>query len=214
MTNNSLKQEENMNYDIETIFKGRKAVPIGDYIKSAVAIILVEEQGKQCIIFEERAHFLKKQPGDICLPGGKVEKGEAPRETVIREIFEELGIINENIEVIEAMDYYISPYNSIIYPFIIRAEGIKMIPNLMEVDHILTIPLDYFMSNEPMLYKLEIGPCLKEDFPYHLIRGGKDYKFGHGVLKEYFYIYEDYVIWGFTAMIIKRFVNILKNNKL
>lgn len=203
-----------MNYDIETIFKGRKAVPIGDYIKSAVAIILVEEQGKQCIIFEERAHFLKKQPGDICLPGGKLEKGETPRETAIREIFEELGIINENINIVGEMDYYISPYNSIIYPFIIRAQDIRMIPNPMEVDHTFTIPLNYFMNNEPMLYELEIGPYLKEDFPYHLIRGGKDYKFGRGMIKEYFYTYQNHIIWGFTAMIIKHFADILKSNKL
>lgn len=202
-----------MENNIEYIFEKRKAVPIGNYIKSAVAIILMEEKDGRSIVFEERAHFLKKQPGDICLPGGKIEKDETPSGAVIREISEELGIKDNNIKIYGEMDYYISPYNSIIYTFVATMEKVEMSPNKGEVDHIFTVPIDFFMNTEPTLYELEIGPYLNEDFPYHLIKGGKNYKFHHGLMKEYFYSYKGYVIWGFTAMIIKRFIDIIRDSK-
>jgi 8-oxo-dGTP pyrophosphatase MutT (NUDIX family) len=171
-----------MENNIEYIFKKRKAAPIGNYLKSAVAIMLVEEKDGRSIVFEERAHFLKKQPGDICLPGGKIEKDETPSGAVIREISEELGIEDNNIKIYGEMDYYISPYNSIIYTFVASLEKVEMSPNKDEVDHTFTVPIDFFMKTEPTLYELEIGPYLNEDFPYQLIKGGKNYKFHHGVM--------------------------------
>lgn len=201
-----------MNYNIDKIFEERKPVPIGRFLKSAVAIILVENKEGLSIIFEERAHFLKKQPGDICLPGGKIEKNETPKEAVLREISEELGIPEIHVRIVGPMDYYISPYNSIIYPFVAKLDFQEMFPNKDEVDHVFTVPLSYFINTDPVLYELEIGPYLKDDFPYELIKGGKNYRFGHSVIKEYFYEYKGYVIWGFTAMIIKQFIEIIKSN--
>jgi len=51
---------------------------------------------------------------------------------------------------------------------------------------------------------------MKTNFPYHLIRGGENYKFHKGKLQQLFYQYEEYVIWGFTALMVKRFVDIIK----
>lgn len=195
---------------VEGIFKGRKASIIGNFRKSAVMLLLVEEKGEAHIIFEERAHNLRHQPGDICLPGGKIEPEESPKRTAIRETIEELNLEESEINYIGEMDYFVSPYGSIMYPFVASTSKMDIRPSAAEVDHIIKVPLSFFLEKEPLLYEMEIGPRLMEDFPYHLIKGGKDYKFSKGRLKQYFYEYEGHVIWGFTAMIVKNFIEIIK----
>lgn len=197
--------------NITEIFKDRKAGIIGDYRKSAVMILLYEEDSEVYIIFEERAYTLRHQPGDICLPGGRIEKGESADKAAIRETLEELNLCEKDICLMGDMDYFISPYGSIIYPFVGRLYKKDVIPNTAEVHSIFKVPIRYFLENEPLLYKMEIGPSLTEDFPYHLIKGGRNYKFSRGYLNQYFYKYEDRIIWGFTAMIIKSFIDIIKN---
>jgi 8-oxo-dGTP pyrophosphatase MutT (NUDIX family) len=200
----------NMMESIEKVFESRKASIIGEYKKNAVMLLLLEDKAETYIILEERAHNLRQQPGDICFPGGKIEEFENPKETAIRETMEELNLRNEDISFIGEMDYFISPYGSIMYPFVAKTSIKNINPSKDEVDHIIKVPISYFLQNEPLSYDMEIAPNLKDDFPYHLVKGGKKYKFSKGKLKQYFYKYDGYVIWGFTAMIVKRFAEIIK----
>jgi 8-oxo-dGTP pyrophosphatase MutT (NUDIX family) len=194
---------------IKSTFKDRKAKPIGKYKNSSVMILLQEINDEPHIVFEVRSNKLTHQPGDICLPGGMIEEGETPEFTAIRETMEELNLTAEEIEVIGQMDYFISPYGMFMYPFVAKTTKIEITPSENEVDHIFTVPLKFFLENEPLLYDMEIGPINQEGFPFHLINRGKDYKFRKGVIKEYFYKYNDYVIWGFTAQIVKSFVDLI-----
>lgn len=66
-------------------FQDRKAKPIGEFKRSSVMILLNKVGENINIIFEVRALTLKNQPGDVCLPGGKIEKGESPLEAALRE---------------------------------------------------------------------------------------------------------------------------------
>lgn len=195
---------------IEDLFRDRKGNIIGNHKKSAVMILLYEEQEETYIIFEERAHTMRHQPGDICLPGGKLEPGETPGEGALRETMEELGLEADDIILLGEMDYFVSPYGSIMYPYVAELRKDNISPNLEEVDHVFKVPLRYFFENDPLVYKMEIGPHLKEDFPYELVKGGKDYRFSRGFLNQYFYRYNSYVIWGFTALIVKNFIDIIK----
>ncbi|WBW96099.1 NUDIX hydrolase [Oceanirhabdus sp. W0125-5] len=193
---------------VKKIYKGRKASSINKFREAAVLLLLEEcKDGQVNVIFERRALKMKSQPGDICLAGGRVED-ELPVEAALRECTEEIGIEKENIEVIGELDYLVSPYGLIIYPFVGVKTGGEFKVNSSEVEEVIKVPLEYFLENEPILYEMEIGPTNNESFPYELINGGKDYKFKKGIMKEYFYKYnEKIVIWGFTAAIIKKFVD-------
>jgi len=203
----------NMINKLEQIFNNRDSNVIGEFNKSAVMILLREDSGELSIVFEVRALKLRSQPGDVCLPGGKIEQDENPREASLRETMEELNLERDQIEIIGDMDYYISPYGNIIYAFIGKLKYGEINPNGDEVHHIFKVPLKFFLEHEPLLYKMEIGPINQDGFPFHLINGGKGYKFRKGYLDEYFYEYNNYIIWGFTAQIIKSFIDILKNSK-
>ena len=174
-------------------------------------ILLGEHEGEECIIFEKRALTLRSQPGDICFPGGRIEEGESPKEAAIRETSEELGIAPEEIEVLGEMDYLVSPYGSIMYPFVGVLKNNDLNPNPAEVHSIIRIPLRFFMENEPLLHEVAIVPQITEDFPYHRIAGGKTYNFTKGKLLQHFYTYNETNIWGFTAMITKAFVDTVKS---
>jgi len=197
---------------LEKIFHNRNSKVIGEFDESAVMILLVEEEEELSIVFEVRAHKLRSQPGDVCLPGGRVELDENPKQASIRETMEELNLERDQIIMIGDMDYYISPYGNILYAFVGFLKYGEIKPSEEEVHNIFKVPLKFFLENEPLLYKMEIGPMNQIGFPFHLINGGKDYKFRKGYLDQYFYEYNNYMIWGFTAQIIKSFIAVLKNS--
>ncbi|BAH06405.1 NUDIX hydrolase [Clostridium kluyveri] len=197
---------------IEDIFKERKPHIMGEFSKSAVMIPLCESGEEISVLFEMRALNLKHQPGDICFPGGRLEKGEIPVCAAVRETMEELNLSKEDIKLIGQMDYVVTPYNFIMYPFVCKLNREDIFPSQSEVDHIFKVPLQFFIENKPLLYEIPIVSQPGKRFPYRLIRNGRKYKFRRGTVKQYFYNYEKYTIWGFTALIIKRFVDIIVSN--
>jgi uncharacterized Rmd1/YagE family protein len=126
---------------------------------------------------------------------------------------EELGVDKEEIELIGPMDYFISPYGQTMYPFVARVNHTDFQPNPDEVDRLIFVPLSFFEKKSPLIYEIDLTAKMGEDFPYHLIENGKDYPFRKAVNKQYFYKYGDIVIWGFTAQIVKSFIDILKENE-
>ena len=64
----------------------------------AVLIPFVTTEEGKALLLEVRSQLVK-QPGEICFPGGRVEAGETPAETAVRETCEELGLKPEDIEV-------------------------------------------------------------------------------------------------------------------
>lgn len=181
--------------------------------KYAVLIPLIEIDNKLEIIYELRSSNLKTQPGEISFPGGKVEENESYKEAAIRETVEELNITEGNINVIGELDYLISYDSTTIHCFLATITGVNakdIIPNYDEVDHIFTVPLDFFISTEPDTYYLDLKTVLNDEFPYNLIPNGKDYSFRSGKHTVMFYHYKDYIIWGFTARMTRQLINIIK----
>lgn len=195
---------------IKDVFNNREPGIIGSYKRSSVLILICKENNNLSILFEVRSLNMKRQPGDVCLPGGKIEEGELPLAAALRETYEELGIDATNIDIIGSMDYFVSPYNSIIYPFIgvLKSNEIKL--SVDEVDHIFKVPVEFFVNNSPISHEMIIKSEQKEDFPFNLIKDGKNYKFATSILKEHFYKFDEYIIWGFTAQIVKSFIDILR----
>lgn len=200
---------------IENILFFHRPKPINVEDRFSVFVPLMKIEGEICVVYELRALSLRRQPGEISFPGGKMEKGESPRYAAVRELCEELLIPSGKVQVFGETDYLITRGTSQIYSFAglikdIEFEDIR--PNPDEVEKLFYVPLRWLMENEPKKYTMDVELIQSEDFPFELIPNGKDYKFYKGVDEILFYEYEDYVIWGFTAKITDRLIRILKEN--
>jgi peroxisomal coenzyme A diphosphatase NUDT7 len=183
--------------------------------KFSVTIPLVFVDNKINVLFEVRAKHLRTQPGEISFPGGKIEIGESRKDAAIRETCEELGIREEDMEIIGKEDLLITQHNRIIYPYVgILKNHDKVVLSKSEVDHIFLVPLDFFLENEPIVKPVKVVSVPPEDFPYELIEDGENYKWRVGMNNIYLYKYEKYTIWGLTARILYQFIKTIKESEM
>lgn len=183
------------------------------FSKYAVLLPLIKKGDELHILFEVRSLQLRRQPGEICFPGGRIDLSDKDEcHTAIRETSEELGIGPEKIKDISPLDYMISPFGTIIYPFvgfIQSPEEIK--PNPDEVEKIFTVPLSYLKEVNPEIFQVSYKVEPEIDFPFNQIVGGEKYNWQPRKMEEYFYYYENKVIWGLTARILKHFIEVVYN---
>lgn len=183
------------------------------FSKYAVLLPLIKKGDELHILFEVRSLQLRRQPGEICFPGGRIDLSDKDEcHTAIRETSEELGIGPEKIKEISPLDYMISPFGTIIYPFvgfIQSPEEIK--PNPDEVEKIFTVPLSYLKEVNPEIFQVSYKVEPEIDFPFNQIVGGEKYNWQPRKMEEYFYYYENKVIWGLTARILKHFIEVVYN---
>jgi peroxisomal coenzyme A diphosphatase NUDT7 len=186
-----------------------------EFHKYAILVPLIEQNGKTHVLFEVRAYHLRRQPGEICFPGGKVDAADSSvRDAAIRETAEELQVDPDEISLIAPLDYLVTPGN-IMYPFIgkIHRDIDSILPNRAEVEEIFTVPLQYFLETSPACYKVPLTPCPGPDFPFHLIPEGRKYNWRMREIDELFYLFDNRVIWGLTAKIVHHFSQVVKDIK-
>jgi len=180
---------------------------------SAVALPLVEQDGELAILFEVRSEQLNWQPGEICLPGGRIESGdESPQAAAIRETSEELGIAANEIRIIGPLDYIVSPIGVTLYPFVaLLKKGTVLKPNHGEVAEVFSVPLRFLLDAEPLSAQMEMATRPMASFPFDLLPQGYSTEWKRRkTYKVYFYSYGPYVIWGLTAQVVRNFLNVYR----
>lgn len=181
--------------------------------KYAVLVPFVKEDDGWYLIFEKRNSKLRKHPGEICFPGGKLEKDETLLQCAIRETMEELLLLEEDIQVFGVGDMYLSPFQILVQPFLAEFHEYKNSFSEDEVAEVLKIPLDFFLGG-PVIYNSVLSHQPPEDFPYEWIPGGIDYPWIKGNYNIHFYKYGEHVIWGMTAHIITSVIGLLKEYQM
>ncbi|MBM7663507.1 8-oxo-dGTP pyrophosphatase MutT (NUDIX family) [Bacillus mesophilus] len=180
--------------------------------KYAVLLPLIEIEEEVHVLFEIRSEQLRRQPGDICFPGGRIDYSDQTNmAAALRETREELGIHEEDIQEVFPLDYLISPFGMMIFSFVGFIQSLDSIKlNPAEVGEIFVVPLSFFLENEPEVYHVNFKVQPDESFPVNLIAGGENYDWKIRKQEEHFYNYENKVIWGLTAKILLHFVELLK----
>jgi 8-oxo-dGTP pyrophosphatase MutT (NUDIX family) len=162
-------------------------------IPSAVLIPIYKEQGQYYIVFIKRTDTVKTHKGQISFPGGGREKGDKTlRDTAIREACEEIGLRPEDIEILGEMDdevtttsnYIVTPFAALI-PWPYHFTGEKA-----EVAEILSVPVSALLDET----------CLQRDI--ETLDGGI-------IVDSYSYHYKGKIIWGATARILHKLLEII-----
>lgn len=197
---------------IKESIKNYDATIYGERKKSAVLLPLIEVDGEVHVLYEVRSQAVS-QAGDSSFPGGRVEEGESFEEAAVRETMEELNLDRENIKVIGEIDYIVNQHVRI-HCFVGELTGVEVSdikPNL-EVEQIYTIPLDYLLRNKPAYFKVGFDPIFEEQFLQELEREQKRYNLTNMKEKIPYYQIKTHSLWGFTANLTERFIQIIKKD--
>ncbi len=172
----------------------------------AVLVPLVECEDGIYVLYEVRSAAMRRQPGEVCFPGGRMEPGETPEQCALRETGEELGISTNEIEVLGQLDFIAHRANFIMYPVLARMPEellTRMQPNPAEVGETFLVPIEYLLKNPPQEYTYTLVPNTPENFPYELIGIPRDYRWQRGGETVPVYPWPGHTIWGLTGRITR-----------
>ena len=161
------------------------------YKIAAVLFPLIEKNNELKVILTTRSKDLPSHPGQVCFPGGKLEKTDKNIiECAKRESFDEVGIKNDQINLLGQLDDCITGTNFKVTQVIGLIDS-NYIPVLQEkeVADIFEVPLDYFIEKNNQ--KIEYANYKNKSYSY------------------YQYNWENKKIWGSTARIIVNFCEIM-----
>ena len=199
--------------EIKIVLESHRVKPLNNQRHFAVLIPLIEVDEEMHLLYEVRSKSIS-QPGETSFPGGRVEKGETYKEAAIRETMEELSLSRDAIQILGEMDYIVNEH-LVIRAFVgeVKKISVKDIQFNEEVDEVYTVPLNYFLTHEPVYYTANVKLEHEKGFPYELIPGGEKYNWKQGKHAVPFYNLSNHTIWGFTANLTDRFARLLKEYK-
>ena len=177
---------------------------IGRYRYYSVLVPFVEKDGQLHLMYEVRAYDLAADPGEICFPGGHMERGETSAETALRECEEETGIPASRIELIGQGNtlYGYANYSLYTHIGVIQFEDYqKSNPQESEVAELFLVPLSEIMAADHKHYEEKVVAQLAEDFPYEHVGIDENYKWRYGRWIIPVFDAGGKVIWGLTARI-------------
>jgi len=174
----------------------------------AVLCPVVEKEDGLHLLFEVRSGNVS-QAGEVCFPGGRMEPGETPEETALRETWEELSIPRGEISLLGRPDFICNQSGFLLHPVmgLVSEAGLQAIhPSEVEVAEYFTVPLSFFRNTPPQIYYYDLLPQVPEDFPYEAIGVSRDYPWRRGRQNVPVWFYEEHAIWGMTGRIVMHLI--------
>ena len=109
-------------------------------------------QSHAALILTRRSSKLRNHAGQWALPGGRVDPGETPEQTALREMREEVGLDLDEGAVLGRLDDFVTRSGFVMTPVVIWAgPDSELVPNEQEVDSIHRIPVTEFLRDDAPL---------------------------------------------------------------
>jgi coenzyme A diphosphatase NUDT7 len=184
--------------------------------ESSVVLALTRSEDEYKIVFQKRAAHIP-QGGEVCFPGGRIEKNEDSRTAAVREFLEECGIGREFLEICGYFGAMSNTRGMLIHVWIAFLHpGYEFHPN-EEVDRIFFESVERLMNMEAKEYKVGIKMnSLETDKPIPFEKYGLSdfYKKSWRGRDIHVYFYENLeeLLWGVTARITREFILRLKHS--
>lgn len=161
---------------------------------AAVLVPLLERSGGRLqVLFTERADHLRRHPGQISFPGGRIEHVDGSAvNAALREAEEEIGLPATAVEIAGflAPQMTVTGFSVTAVVGLVTAGDFVATPDPGEVAAVFEVPLEYFLDerNEQRSMREYLGRSFA----------------------TVEYQWQDRRIWGATAMMLERLVSIIK----
>lgn len=160
--------------------------------QAGVLLLLYPTHDVLHLVLTMRTSSLNHHSGQISLPGGGWEEGDASfQETALREAQEEIGIATDGLELLGPLtSLYIAPSNNVIHPFVAYTSRLPTFhPDPSEVAELLEVPL-----------RLLVDPATRRE---------EDWIWRGASLRVPFYAVGEHKVWGATAIVLAEFLALL-----
>lgn len=159
--------------------------PEGRQLRPAAVLIGVEDNGRGPRLYlTKRASGLKHHPGQIALPGGKIDAGDADAvAAALREAEEEIGLPATGVEVLGTLPPHETVTGFSVTPVLGRiTRPFTPVAEAGEVEEVFTVPLAHVI--DPTKYIVES-------------------RWFRGARRRFYTVpYGPYYIWGATARML------------
>ena len=163
----------------------RKKEITGENLRaSAVLVPLFYNQGQYHVLLTERSEEVNFHKGQVCFPGGTREPSDSSLlQTALREAEEEIGLRAQDVEILGEFDDSLTLTSDyIISPFVaFIPHPYPLRADGREIREIFSVPLSFLMDEANF----------KQD--------------------SYEYVYDEHIIWGATARILKQLIDLLRS---
>src|SRR4030042_6897038 len=181
---------------LQTILSQRERMVIKQpsFCRAAVLVPLLKKGMDYRLLFTKRTEQVKHHKGEISFPGGAFDEGDSGLEkTALREAFEEIGLREDNVQILGALDDIITRTEFIVTPFVgvFFPYPYPFMLSPIEIEELIEVPLACLLDQD----------CFGERV---IIQGDNK-----RVVESY--QYGKYIIWGATARILKQFLELIQN---
>lgn len=186
---------------IESFLKKNNRAPLNNLIlpekprPAAVLLLVYENKNDYFILFTKRSEEVLHHKGQICFPGGVMDKADASLlQTALRESSEEIGLAGTNIITRGKLGEVVTPTGFQITPFVgeLKSMGPWQL-SVTEIAAIFDAPISHFLDPK------NFGWTTRTYF-------GQSYQ-------DPVFSYDNHKIWGATARILGDFLDVWKKIK-
>lgn len=158
---------------------------------AAVLIPIVERPAGLSVLFTERAIDLRHHAGQISFPGGRLEPDEAdPVTAALREAFEEIGLAEEQVEVLGCLPNHLIFTGYRVTPVV----GLVVPPNAFRLD----------AAEVASVFEVPFAHLLNAD--HYQVRART---LGGNTVQVYEIAFQQHTIWGATAGMVRNLCEVL-----
>ncbi|KAK6733173.1 hypothetical protein RB195_017125 [Necator americanus] len=178
--------------------------------KMSVLVPLLEVNSRASVLFTKRSIHLKSHRGEVCFPGGKMEKEETAEEAALRETQEEIGVDPKSVAVWGRLKPVLTrTLTDTVVPVVGCMEQQALNPKLVnkkEVQTLFSVPLEelchtarytHFSSK---IADYTIPVYFSKEFTVHSHNEGE-------------FLPAEFRIWGLSAIMLHQLLTIMEPKK-